>query len=89
MGDSTDTGDVVRVDPATSTITRAHVGGSLRGLAVVAGNVWFANRDRGEIGRLDVQTLRPAGPPIHVGANPAWMQPPGISSSSAIRMAGP
>ncbi len=68
-----DTGDVLRIDPATRTIKRVHVGGFPRGIAVAAGRVWFADRERGEIVRRDLQTLRPVGQPIRVGTDPAWM----------------
>ena len=68
-----DSGEVLRIDTATRSVSRVHVGGSPAGVAVAAGKVWFADRDRGEVGRLDPRTLRPAGSPIHVGGKPGWL----------------
>ena len=68
-----DSGEVLRIDTATRSVSRVHVGGSPAGVAVAAGKVWFADRDRGEVGRLDPTTLRPAGSPIHVGGKPGWL----------------
>jgi streptogramin lyase len=39
---ATDAGEILRIDPATGVIARAHVGGSPLGIAVTAGQVWFA-----------------------------------------------
>ena len=68
-----DAGEVLRIDTATRSVSRVHVGGFPAGVAVAAGKVWFADRDRGEVGRLDPTTLRPAGSPIHVGGKPGWL----------------
>jgi virginiamycin B lyase len=68
-----DTGEIVRIDPAKRTIKRVHVGGSPRGIVIAVGSVWFADRERGDVVRHDLQTLRPVGQPIHVGTDPAWM----------------
>lgn len=68
---ASDTGEVLRVDPATRAITPAHVGGFPVGVAVVAQNVWFLDRERGELGRLDPRTLQPLGKAIRVGGAPA------------------
>ena len=68
-----DAAEVLRIDPATRSITRAHVGGFPVGIAVASGSVWFVDRDRGEIGRLDPRTLQPVGKPIRVGGEPAWL----------------
>ena len=65
-----DAGNVLRIDPATRSVSRAHVGGSPAGVAVAAGNVWFADRDGAEVGRLDSGTLRPVGQPIELGGKP-------------------
>jgi len=43
------------------------------GIAVERGSVWFANRDLGEIGRLDPMTLQPVGTPVHIGGQPVWL----------------
>jgi hypothetical protein len=37
---ASDAGDVLRIDPATRTITRAHVGGFPIGIALAGGSVW-------------------------------------------------
>ena len=68
-----DAGEVLRVDPATRSITRAHVGGFPVGIAVAAGSVWFVSRDRGELGRLDPRTLERVGKAIRVGGEPSWL----------------
>ena len=54
-----DAGDVVRIDPATGTITPLHVGGFPIAIAVAGGQVWFADRERGTVTRLDPRRLRP------------------------------
>jgi YVTN family beta-propeller protein len=68
-----DAGEVLRIDPATHTITPVRVGGSPVGITVVSGGVWFVDRDRAELGRLDARTLRPTRKPIRVGGAPAWL----------------
>jgi virginiamycin B lyase len=72
-----ETGDILRIDPRTREISRAHVGGFPDGVTVVGGTVWFVRRDRGELGRLAPRTLRPVGAPIHVGGQPTWVAPAG------------
>src|SRR5436190_3716207 len=66
-------GDVIRVDTATRSVTRAHVGGFPIGVIVAGGNVWFADRDGGKVGRLDPRTLRPVGKPVQVGGKAWWL----------------
>jgi YVTN family beta-propeller protein len=39
----------------------------------VAGNVWIVDRDRGEVDRLDPETLRPVGKRIGLGGGPTWL----------------
>jgi YVTN family beta-propeller protein len=73
----TDTGDIVRVDPARRTIKRVHVGGSPLGIVVAGGSVWVADSERGEVVRRESQTLGTVGQPIHVGADPAGMETAG------------
>jgi virginiamycin B lyase len=68
-----DAAEVLRIDPETRSITRAHVGGFPVGIAVASGIVWFVDRDRGEIGRLDPRTLQSVGKPIRVGHKPSWL----------------
>jgi DNA-binding beta-propeller fold protein YncE len=70
---ATDAGEVLRIDPATGAITRAHVDGSPVGIAVVGGDVWFADRSNGNVVRLDARSLRPIGDPIPVGAKPTGL----------------
>jgi len=70
---ASDAGEVLRIDPGTRSITRAHVGGFPVGIAVASGSVWFVDRDRGEIGRLDPRTLQPVGKPIRLGGAPSWL----------------
>jgi hypothetical protein len=66
-----DAGEVLRIDPTTGAIRRAHVGGFPVGIAVTSGGVWFADRSDGNVVRLDPRTLRPIGDPIHVGTKPS------------------
>ena len=68
-----DSGEVLRIDPATHKITPVRVGGFPIGIAVLAGSVWFVDRDRAELGRLNLRTLQPVGKPIRVGGAPAWL----------------
>jgi hypothetical protein len=74
-----DAGEVLRIDPATGAITRAHVGGFPVGIVVTNGNVWFADRSGGNVVRLDPGTLRPVGDPIPVGTKPSWLAVAGDS----------
>jgi streptogramin lyase len=68
-----DSGDVLRVDVSDRSIARVHVGGSPAGIAVSAGRVWFTDRDRGEVHRLDPSTLEPVGKTTHLGGRPGWL----------------
>jgi YVTN family beta-propeller protein len=70
---ASDAGEVLRIDPATHTITPVRVGGFPVGIAVAAGSVWFVDSDRAEVGRLNARTLHSVGRPIRVGAAPAWL----------------
>ena len=74
-----DAGEVLRIDPATGAITRAHVGGFPVGIVVTDGNVWFADRSGGNVVRLHPGTLRPIGDPIPVGSKPSWLAVAGDS----------
>jgi YVTN family beta-propeller protein len=62
--------ELLRIDPATRHVRRVHVGGAPSGIAVADGAVWFADAERGEVERVDVRTLRPAGTPIRLGGRP-------------------
>jgi YVTN family beta-propeller protein len=66
-----DAGEVLRIDPATGTITPLHVGGFPVAIAVAGGSVWFADRKAGTVTRLDPRRLRPIGDPIRVGSQPS------------------
>jgi streptogramin lyase len=65
-----DTGEVLRIDPATEAIERTHVGGAPIGIVVAGGSVWVADRDGGRVLRLSPHTLRPVGDAIRVGSTP-------------------
>jgi streptogramin lyase len=60
-----DDGDVLRIDPATRRITRAHVGGFPIGLVLEGGSVWVIDNDHDTVLRLDPRTLRQTGKPVH------------------------
>ena len=68
-----DAGEVLRIDPGTREIRRAHVGGFPIGIVVAGGKVWFADHEGGTVVRLDSRSLRHVGEPIRVGDNPAWL----------------
>jgi virginiamycin B lyase len=68
-----DAGEVLRIDRVTRKITPVHVGGFPVGITVAAGSVWFVDRDRAQVGRLEPRTLQPVGKPIRVGGAPAWL----------------
>ena len=66
-----DAGEVLRIDPATGRITPVRVGGFPIGIAVAGGAVWFADRERDIVTRIDPRTLRTIGEPIQVGDAPS------------------
>ena len=68
-----DTGEVLRIDPATRAIKRVHVGGFPIGIVVAGGSVWFADQEGGKVVRLDPRSLRRVGEPIRVGTKPSWL----------------
>jgi streptogramin lyase len=68
-----DTGEVLRIDPATHAIKRVPVGGFPMGIVADRGSVWFADRERGRVVRLDPRSLRQLGEPIRVSAKPSWL----------------
>jgi hypothetical protein len=74
-----DAGDILRIDPATYAIKRAHVGGYPVGIVVNGGSVWIANRSGGNVIRFDPGALRPIGAPIRVGPKPSWLAVAGNS----------
>jgi DNA-binding beta-propeller fold protein YncE len=66
-----DAGEVLRIDPETHAIKRAHVGGLPIGVAFAGGNVWVADSDGGKVVRLDPQSLRQVGESIRAGTKPS------------------
>jgi hypothetical protein len=70
---SADAGEVFRIDPATRSKTRIHVGGFPVGIVVANRSVWFADRSSGTVVRLDTGTGKRIGDPIGVGAKPTWL----------------
>jgi len=74
-----DSGEVIRIDPATRAIRRVHVGGSPIGIAVAGGSVWFADNEGGKVVRLDPVSLRQVGEPVRVAAKPSWLVAAGNS----------
>ena len=61
-------GEVLRIDPATRTITRAHVGGFPIGIALAGGSVWVIDNSNATVKRLNPITLRVIGQPVSVPA---------------------
>jgi hypothetical protein len=68
-----DAGEVLRIEPATHAIKRAHVGGFPIGIVVTGGSVWFADHAGGTVVRLDPRSLRRVGEPVRVGTKPRWL----------------
>jgi YVTN family beta-propeller protein len=66
-------GEVLRIDPVTRKIAAVSVGGFPVGITVLDGRVWFVDRNRAELDRLDLRTLERAGKPIHIGGAPSWL----------------
>ena len=65
-------GDVLRIDPATRTITRAHVGGFPIGIAVAGGSVWVIDNANATVIRLDLSTLHAIGQPVSLPAGASF-----------------
>ncbi len=78
-----DAGEVLRVETAMRSVSRVHVGGFPIGVTVAGGNLWFADRNGGRVGRLDPRTLQPVGKPIQVGGKPGWLASAGRSLFAA------
>ena len=76
---ATDVGEVLRIDIDTGAIRRVHVGGAPVGIAVTSADVWFADRSRGSVGRLDPRSLQPTGDPIRLRVKPTWLAVAGDS----------
>jgi virginiamycin B lyase len=70
---SADTGEVLRIDPATRAVTRVHVGGSPVGIAVAGGRVWYTDPERGTVSYLEDGSLHPSGRVVHAGGRPTWL----------------
>jgi DNA-binding beta-propeller fold protein YncE len=60
------TGDVLRIDPTTRSITTAHVGGSPNGIVLAGGSIWVTDDSDAAVLRLSPSTLREIGQPIAV-----------------------
>jgi len=67
-----DNGDVLRIDPSTRTITRAHVGGFPIGIVLAGGSVWVIDNANDTILRLNPSTLRAIGEPISTPSGGAF-----------------
>jgi len=67
-----DDGDVLRIDPATRTITRFHVGGFPIGIVLAGGSVWVIDNANATVLRLNPSTLREVGPPVHTPSGGAF-----------------
>jgi streptogramin lyase len=61
-----DTGDVLRIDPATRNITRLHVGGSPVGIVLAGGSIWVTDGVDAAVLRLSPRTLHEIGRPIRI-----------------------
>jgi hypothetical protein len=59
-----DDGEVLRIDPSTRTITRAHVGGFPIGITLAGGSVWVIDNAHDTVLRLNPNTLQAIGHPI-------------------------
>jgi virginiamycin B lyase len=68
-----DAGEVLRIDPTTRAIRRLRVGGFPAGVVVAGGSVWFADRQRGTVVRLEPRTLQAIGEPVNVGSDASWL----------------
>jgi streptogramin lyase len=70
---ASDDGEVLRIDPETHAVEKAHLGGFPVGVVVIGGSVWVADRDGGQVVRLDARSLRRVGQPIPVGTKPSGL----------------
>jgi DNA-binding beta-propeller fold protein YncE len=76
-----DDGDVLRIDPSTRTITRAHVGGFPIGIALAGGSVWVIDNANDKVLRLNPNTLgtighavaTPGGGAFYLGATDGYV----------------
>ena len=57
-------GEILRIDPSTRTITRAHVGGFPIGIVLADGSLWVIDNANDTVLRLNPNTLRAIGHPI-------------------------
>lgn len=69
---ASDDGDVLRIDPATRTITRVHVGGFPIGIVLAGGSVWVIDNANATVLRLNPSTLRVIGQPIDTPSGGAF-----------------
>jgi streptogramin lyase len=63
---SDDAGEVLRIDPATRTITRAHVGGYLIGIVLAGNSVWVIDNSNATVKRLKPSTMAVIGAPVPI-----------------------
>jgi hypothetical protein len=61
-----DAGEVLRIDPATRTISRAHVGGFPIGVVLAGKSVWVINDSNATVEHLNPITLGVVGQPVSV-----------------------
>jgi outer membrane protein assembly factor BamB len=81
VGASDDAGEVLRIDPATRAITRAHLGGFLIGIGLAGGSIWVIDNSNATIKQLDPTTLRvirqsvsvPSGQNFYLGATEGYV----------------
>ena len=68
-----ETGEILRIDPATRSVTHVRVGGSPTGIAVAGGGVWYTDPESGEVSRREIGRLRTKSTTVHVGGEPTWL----------------
>ena len=84
-----DSGDVLRIDTATRSVSRVHVGGFPAGVAVAAGKVWFADRDGARSVDSTRRRFARPGAPSTSAASPGGWRVPGGTCSPLTRREGP
>jgi hypothetical protein len=69
---ASDDGDILRINPTTRTITRAHVSGFPIGIVLAGGSVWVIDNANNRVLRLNPSTLREIGQPVHTPSGGAF-----------------
>jgi hypothetical protein len=64
---ASDDGDVLRINPATRSVTRVHTGGFPIGIAVAGGSVWVIDNAHSRLVRINPATLAQFGRPASTG----------------------